>query len=121
MDFLALTGVALGGAAGSVLRYAIQSAFRLHAFPVGTLLVNLSGSFLIGLVAALAERGAPWARPWLMAGFLGGFTTFSAFSLENLRLVREGMAATALGYALASVAGGLALAFAGYMLARPTP
>jgi CrcB protein len=53
-----------------------------------------------------------------MAGFLGGFTTFSAFSLENVRLLRDGQAATALVYALVSVTAGLALAFAGYMLAR---
>jgi CrcB protein len=122
MDYLALTGVAIGGAAGSVLRYTLQSAFRFPAWPslpAGTLLINLTGSLLIGLCAALAERGAPWVRPWLMAGFLGGFTTFSAFSLENMRLLRDGQAATAFAYALISVVAGLALAFAGYMLARP--
>jgi fluoride exporter len=122
MDYIALTGVAIGGAAGSVLRHVIQSTFRLSAFPAfpaGTLLINLLGSFLIGLCAALAERGAPWLRPWLMAGFLGGFTTFSAFSLENMRLIREGQAGLALAYALISVVAGLVLAFAGYMLARP--
>jgi CrcB protein len=117
MEYLA---IAIGGAAGSVLRYAVQSAFRLQAFPMGTLLVNLLGSFLIGLCAAFAERGMPWLRPWLMAGFLGGFTTFSAFSLENLRLIRDGQAGTALVYALVSVAAGTALAFAGYALARPS-
>jgi CrcB protein len=110
--------IALGGAAGSVLRYSLQSVFRLSAFPTGTLLVNLAGSFLIGLCAALAERGMPWLRPWVMTGFLGGFTTFSAFSLENFRMIREGQTGTALIYAVVSVGGGVALAFAGYALAR---
>jgi CrcB protein len=115
--WIGVAGVALGGATGSVARHAVQAAFRLH--PAGTLTVNLAGSFLIGLCAAWAERGAPWVRPWLMTGFLGGFTTFSAFSLENLRMLREGHAGSALLYACASVAGGVALAFAGYALARP--
>ncbi len=114
MEPLALLGVAIGGATGSVVRYAIQSMFRLSAFPVGTLLVNLLGSLLIGLCAAFAERGTPWIRTWLMAGFLGGFTTFSAFSLENFRLMRDGQAGMALAYALTSLVAGILLAFAGY-------
>ena len=116
MEPIALVGVALGGAAGSVLRYVLQSLFRLSAFPVGTLIVNLLGSFLIGLCAAFAERGTPWIRPWLMTGFLGGFTTFSAFSLENFRMIREGQAGVAVAYALTSVVAGILLAFAGYSL-----
>lgn len=122
MNLLALLGVALGGAAGSVARFAVSAMFRTApgTFPVGTFLVNLLGSFLIGLCAAWAERGAPWVRPWLMAGFLGGFTTFSAFSLENMRLLRDGYLGTALTYALVSVSAGILLAFAGYSLARLT-
>lgn len=116
MNFFALIAVALGGAAGSVVRYVVQAAFRLH--PTGTLAINLAGSFLIGLCAAWAERGAPWLRPWIMAGFLGGLTTFSGFSLENVRMLRDGHAAAALLYVGASVLGGIALAFAGYALAR---
>ena len=122
MNYLALTGVALGGAAGSVLRFLVQTTLRPAAggFPWGTLAVNLAGSFLIGLCAAFAERqgAGSWIRPWLMVGLLGGFTTFSAFSLENLHLLRGGQLATVFAYVLASVAGGLALAFAGYALAR---
>jgi CrcB protein len=117
MSFPALIAVALGGAAGTVARYAVQAAFRLH--PTGTLAINLAGSLLIGLCAAWTERGAPWLRPWIMAGFLGGLTTFSGFSLENLRMLRDGQAGAALLYIGASVAGGIALAFAGYALARP--
>ena len=102
MTYLA---IALGGAAGSVLRYAVQAALRPASggFPWGTLTVNFAGS---------------WIRPWLMVGLLGGFTTFSAFSLENVHLLRNGQLATLFTYVLASVAGGLALALAGYVLAR---
>ena len=114
--------IALGGALGSVLRYLIQSALRpaTGGFPWGTLAVNLAGSFLIGLCAALAERqgAGSWIRPWLMIGLLGGFTTFSAFSLENVHLLRGGHIALLFLYVLVSVMGGLALALAGYALAR---
>jgi CrcB protein len=123
MTYLA---IALGGALGSVLRYAIQSAFNgalrpaSSGFPWGTLAVNLTGSFLIGLCAALAERqgAASWIRPWLMVGLLGGFTTFSAFSLENMQLARDGRFLAAFLYIGVSAAAGLALALAGYALAR---
>jgi fluoride exporter len=120
MTYLA---IALGGAAGSVLRYAVQTALRSPSagLPWGTLAVNLLGSFLIGLCAALVERhgsAGAWARPWLMSGFLGGFTTFSAFSLENVGLLRQGQVLSAFAYILISVAAGLALAYAGYWLAR---
>jgi len=119
MTYLA---IALGGALGSVLRYAVQSALRPAAggFPWGTLAVNLAGSFLIGLCAALAERqgAGSWVRPWLMVGFLGGFTTFSAFSLENLHLLRSGQVVSLFTYVAVSVVGGLSLAAAGYIMAR---
>jgi CrcB protein len=119
MTYLA---IALGGAVGSVLRYAVQTALRpvSSGFPWGTLAVNLAGSFLIGLCAALAERpgAAAWIRPGLMVGVLGGFTTFSAFSLENMQLARDGRFLTALLYIVISAAAGLVLALAGYWIAR---
>lgn len=119
MTYLA---IALGGAVGSVLRYAVQTVVRPASggFPWGTLAVNLAGSFLIGLCASLAERqgAGAWIRPWLMVGVLGGFTTFSTFSLENVHLLRNGQIATLFAYALVSLAGGLGLALAGYFLAR---
>lgn len=120
MNIPTLLGVAIGGAVGSLTRSAVTLMFRTTsgAFPTGTFVVNLVGSLLIGAAAAWAERGALWVRPWLMAGFLGGFTTFSAFSLENLRLLRDGHPGTALAYALVSVVAGVLLAFAGYSLAR---
>lgn len=96
---LTLTQVAFGGAIGAVLRYLTGLAI---AFPFGTLAVNIVGSFLIGVLwVALADRGQ-WA-PLLITGILGGFTTFSAFSLDTLRLVNEGRAPMAALYVLASV------------------
>ena len=100
--------VALGGALGSVARYACSVAAARWlgtAFPFGTLFVNVAGSFTIGLLAALiAADGRPLlgadARALLLVGVLGGFTTFSSFSLETLELARGG----ALGAAGANVA-----------------
>ena len=97
--FTTLSQVALGGAIGSLLRFLTGSAI---AFPFGTLTVNVAGSFLIGVLwVALADR-APWA-PLLITGVLGGFTTFSAFLLDTLRLVESGRAPMAALYVLASV------------------
>jgi fluoride exporter len=105
--------VALGGALGSVLRFwcAAQFERRLgEGFPWGTLFVNVTGSFLIGLLFALATRAgepllAPSARAFALVGVLGGFTTFSAFSLQTLNLLRGGQA----GLAVANVALSLSL------------
>lgn len=95
--------IALGSALGGVARYACAgwaAAPFGEAFPFGTLIVNVAGSFLIGLVAGLSGPDsrfliAPDTRHFLMAGFCGGFTTFSAFSLQTLTLVREGALAQA--------------------------
>ena len=93
--------VALGGALGAVLRYLVGLAV---AFPLGTLAVNVVGSFLIGVVwVVFAARGLQSWLPFVMTGVLGGFTTFSAFSLDTLRLVEGGRIAAAGGYVLASV------------------
>ncbi len=116
--------VALGGAAGSVLRYlasgVAQSAFRSATFPVGTLLVNLVGCLLIGAGSQLAEsRGAfgDTARALLFVGVLGGFTTFSAFSNETFNLFRSG--STLLGWVnvTSQLAGGLGCVWLGRSLA----
>src|SRR5688572_9359608 len=112
--------IALGGALGSVARYActVGTARWLGtAFPWGTLLVNVAGSFAIGVLAALLTAdGRPAlgsdARAFLMVGVLGGFTTFSSFSLETLNLARDG----ALGTAAANVGLSLALCLAGVWL-----
>ncbi|NCF18385.1 MAG: fluoride efflux transporter CrcB [Haliea sp.] len=100
--------VALGGASGAVARYLLAN--WVHALwegklPLGTLLVNMIGSFAIGIVyVLLVERQMihPDWRGVLMVGFLGAFTTFSTFSLETISLLEAGHAVHALGYMLGS-------------------
>ncbi|MDQ2867821.1 MAG: fluoride efflux transporter CrcB [Verrucomicrobiota bacterium] len=90
--------VALGGALGSVARFWVSGAIAVwigETFPMGTLFVNVTGSFLIGMFAAFtAPDGRAWASPGLrqffMIGVMGGYTTFSSFSLQTLSLAREG-------------------------------
>lgn len=123
----AYLAVAIGGAIGSVTRFWLTGAVAALTgprFPWGTLLINVVGSLVIGLVAGLTltpERLGwhPSIRILLMTGFCGGFTTFSAFSLQTLELIQSGEIAPALGYILASVALCLAFAWAGWLLARP--
>ena len=112
--------VALGGAAGSVARYGVNRAATALApgFPVATLIVNILGSFLMGLlVVMLAQRGNALA-PLLMTGALGGFTTFSAFSLDAVTLWERGQHGLAAGYVAASVLLSLAALTAGMALGR---
>jgi CrcB protein len=112
--------VALGGAIGSVARYAcsVTAARWLGmGFPWGTLFVNVTGSFAIGLLAALvAADGRPLlgadARALLLVGVLGGFTTFSSFSLDTLALARSG----ALGAAALNIGSSLVLCLVGVWL-----
>ena len=108
-----------GGAIGSVLRYLadrwIQSRHRLH-LPLGTLLVNLAGCLIIGLVLGEVAH-AGWGTRWqslLAVGFCGGLTTFSAFSVEVVTLARDRRSVTAAGYAAVSVAAGIGLAVLGW-------
>ncbi|EDM31201.1 Camphor resistance CrcB protein [Roseovarius sp. TM1035] len=114
--------VAVGGAIGSCLRYGVVLlAQRLAApgFPVGVLGVNVIGSFLMGLaVVILAQRGAGQISPLVMTGLLGGFTTFSAFSLEAFMLWERGQAMAALGYVGLSVGLSIGALILGVWLAR---
>ena len=118
-----LLQVALGGAIGASGRYLVNvSAMRLMGpgFPWATLAVNVAGSFLMGvLVVVLAHKdGGMRMAPLLMTGMLGGFTTFSAFSLEVANFVRGGDVTRAVAYALLSVTLGLMALFLGLWLAR---
>jgi CrcB protein len=116
--------IALGGALGSVGRYAMSGVVADRAgslFPWGTLVVNVSGSFLIGLLAALAEPGGrryigPAGRAFFMYGICGGYTTFSSFSLQTLELIRQGDWAKAGANALASFALCMIAVWLGYLL-----
>jgi len=88
--------VGIGGSLGSVARYLCQKyihEWNPHPFPIGTFLVNVLGCFLIGIIYSLAEKGnllGPEGRLLLATGFCGGFTTFSAFALENVNLLKTG-------------------------------
>jgi CrcB protein len=116
--------VAVGGAIGSLLRYLVTVALAGSlgaAFPYGTLVVNLGGSFLLGVLAE-AFGGATIlgvdARLVLGVGLLGGFTTYSSFNLELLRLVEEGMLARAALYLGTTLLGCLAAGALGLAAAR---
>lgn len=117
--------VALGGAAGSMARYGV-GLVTLRAlgprWPWGTLTVNLAGGMAMGaLVTVLALRGGGDQERWralLAVGLLGGFTTFSAFSLDVANMIQRKAWLEAGGYALLSVAGSVMALFIGMMLAR---
>ena len=117
--------VALGSALGGVARYACSGyALRVagETFPWGTLLVNVAGSLVIGALAALVPADGRWlfvadARALLMVGLCGGFTTFSAFSLETLNLAREGEWLAAGTYIAGSVVLCLVAVWIGYAAA----
>ncbi len=109
--------VALGGATGSVMRYllAVWGRSNVPGFPLATLTVNTVGGVFIGLIFALTAGRAEvpdWLRTGLISGVLGGFTTFSAFSLETLLLLREGNA----GLALANIGLNVLLSLGGCAL-----
>ncbi|HEV8035483.1 fluoride efflux transporter CrcB [Yoonia sp.] len=108
--------VALGGAIGSVLRYLVGLTV---AFPLGTLTVNVIGSFAIGVIwVHLADRGLQHWSPFVMTGLLGGFTTFSAFTLDALRLFEEGRFTAAGAYIAGSVVLSLMACGLGLWLAK---
>lgn len=117
--------VALGSALGGVMRYWLSGlvATRVgEVFPWGTLAVNVLGSFLIGLLAGLDASGrmglTPGARGFLMIGVLGGFTTFSSFSLQTLQRLHDGDWLRAGGNVVLSVVLCLGAAALGFWLAR---
>jgi CrcB protein len=116
--------VFLGAGVGGVLRHGVNlAAARLvgTGFPAGTLAVNLIGSFAMGCLIAwfarVTDPGQAW-RLFLTTGVLGGFTTFSAFSLDTAVLVERGATLSAAAYVAASVAGAIAALFAGLALVR---
>ena len=117
-----LIQVAIGGATGAVLRYLIGlGVYRLvgPGFPVAVLGVNIFGSFLMGLFVVWAEhRGMTQIAPLVMVGLLGGFTTFSAFSLETVTLLERGQMGSAAVYVGLSVIGAVGALYVGVLTAR---
>lgn len=127
--FAASLNVAIGGGVGALARYQLGRGMThwlgpqmITAFPWATLAVNVLGSLAMGLLAGwLARHGSSYGEQWrllLGVGLLGGFTTFSAFSLELMLLVERGQAATAMTYAGVSVLAGLAALYVGMIVMR---
>jgi fluoride exporter len=114
--------VGLGGAIGSMLRYAISLLVTVKQFPYGTFIVNITGSFIIGAVLALSLKNELFSHNWkifLATGICGGFTTFSAFAAENMALLQSGKYGIALMYILASLLLGIAAVVLGFKLITP--
>jgi CrcB protein len=125
MEWKAILAVGIGGGIGAILRYAVGLAFVQRVgpgFPWGTFAINVSGSFLIGVIAQLALTRSfgvtPTVRLFAATGVLGGYTTFSTFSLDTIVLVGDGAVSLSAAYALGSVAAGVLAAYAGQVLTR---
>ena len=115
--------IGIGGAIGSILRYVmggLDYRFSSGVFPVSTLMVNVSGSFAIGVLWGMVDWGAvsPNTRYLVMVGLLCGYTTFSTFSLETFNLLRDSEYGIALMNVLLSVVLSLAAVCAGFMATR---
>jgi len=124
LNFQLLAAVAIGGSLGSVARYLVAvGAGRLvgTAFPWGTLVINIVGSFLIGVFAesfALSWNVSQTVRVFLIVGICGGFTTFSTFSLDTIVLMQRGELVPAGAYIVASVVLSITALFGGLLLVR---
>lgn len=120
---LGYVAAALGGALGALARWALAEALPHDpgSWPWATLLVNLLGCLVLGLlIGRVLDRssGPPWLRPFVVTGVLGGFTTYSAFAVEAVQLAEAGRVGTAAGYVLVSVAGGVLAAALGQRTGR---
>ncbi len=118
--------VAAGGAIGAMARHGLNSIIHRRIvtarFPVGIFVVNVAGSFAIGLLGGLlASERLTWgqnARTFAIVGVLGGFTTFSSFSFDTLTLARDGLTSYAIGNVIGQVALSLIAVWAGYLIGR---
>ena len=116
--------IAAGGAMGTLARYGVGLTMptRTGSFPIATLLINVVGCLLLGVVAEmLAERERPLLRPFLGTGVLGGFTTFSTFAVETRALIADGRPATGALYVGITAVTALVAAWAGLRLGRAAP
>jgi CrcB protein len=111
-----------GGFIGSIARYLVSQlnlSVNFHSIPVGTLLVNIIGCFLIGFLSGIADKSMILSTEWrlfLMVGLCGGFTTFSAFANENLMLIHNGQIAAVLLYTAISIFLGFLAVYIGYVI-----
>jgi len=123
-DWVKIFLIALFGAAGTLARYGLQGVvqFRMGgAFPYGTLLINLTGCFLLGLIGQFTMNRMVISPDWRIAiavGFFGGYTTFSSFGWETAKMLEDGEWLRASTYVGASVIAGLLLSIAGIRLAN---
>jgi CrcB protein len=121
---IAIIAVGAGGALGSIFRLLINNMFVQRfgpSFPWGTLTINVSGAFCIGIVLAFAQTRLglhPYARLFLATGILGGYTTFSTFAFEIYSLSSPGFRWESLTYAVASVVAGVIACTLGVLLVR---
>ncbi|MFZ9034742.1 MAG: fluoride efflux transporter CrcB [Francisellaceae bacterium] len=123
---MALLFIFIGGGLGATGRFGFSTLINKclgTSFPYGILMVNILGCFMIGVLAAFFQRAsmvehllAPHLRSFLITGFLGGFTTFSSFSLDALILIQKGQWLKALTYIILSVAISMCAVFAGFLL-----
>ena len=111
--------VGLGGFLGSTMRYTVWYYFRSVNFPTATLIVNILGSLIIGIVIGISIKDVHFSQNWklfLSTGICGGFTTFSAFSIENFQMLQAGKYILALLYISSSIIFGIAAAWIGFKL-----
>ena len=120
MNLTSILSVAFGAALGGVLRYIISDWLRADTgkFPYATCLINILGSFILGMIVAWSIKNSMSTsmKLFLATGFCGGFTTFSTFSLDWLGLMQSGQTTFGLVYILASVIGGLLFAWIGFRM-----
>ncbi len=112
--------VGAGGAFGSMLRYGTSLVTSTRTFPFATFTVNIIGSFIIGILLGLSLKNNLNDSGWklLAVGVCGGFTTFSAFSLESLKLLQQQRYFIFLSYIVISVTAGIFSTYAGYLLSK---
>lgn len=118
-----ILSLVIGGAIGTLLRYYVSGLTHRYfegIFPLGTLIVNLIGSFVIGILwgSLEIENISPIMRTFLFIGILGGFTTFSTFALENFNLIRDGEIKYVMANILANNVLGILLVFIGFSISR---
>lgn len=111
--------VGLGGGIGSMMRYLTWYVTRSPQFPIPTFIVNITGSLLIGMVIGFGEKDSLVSANWklfLATGICGGFTTFSALSMENLQLIQAGKYFTSFAYICGSIILGITASWIGFKI-----